>query len=105
MLTADEMLFAGASIGYSKNNVKVNIGNQKFYLYSSAVASNPYYTMTPAAYSSNTPYVYGFYNGNLSLTAANSSSAGIRPALALKSTAKISGGNGTASNPYVISGV
>lgn len=105
MLTTDEMLFAGASIGYSKNNVKVNIGNQKFYLYSSAVASYPYYTMTPAAYSSNTPYVYGFFNGNLSLLAANSDSAGIRPALALKSTAKISGGNGTASNPYVISGV
>ena len=61
--------------------------------------------LIPAAYSSNTPYVYGFFNGNLSLLAANSDSAGIRPALALKSTAKISGGNGTASNPYVISGV
>lgn len=105
MLTADEMLFAGASIGYSKNNVKVNIGNQKFYLYSSAANNYAYYTMTPAAYSSNTPYVYSFGNGNLSLIAANSASAGIRPALALKYTATISGGNGTASNPYVISGV
>ena len=105
MLTADEMLFAGASIGYSKNNVKVNIGNQKFYLYSSAANNYAYYTMTPAAYSSNTPYVYSFGNGNLSLIAANSANAGIRPALALKYTATISGGNGTASNPYVISGV
>lgn len=105
MLTADEMLFAGASIGYSKNNVKAEIGNQKYYLYSSTVNNYAYYTMTPAAYSSNTPYVYGFSGGYLGLINANSSGAGIRPAIALKYTAKISGGNGTASNPYVISGV
>lgn len=105
MLTADEMLFAGASIGYSKNNVKAEIGNQKYYLYSSTVNNYAYYTMTPAAYSNNTPFVYGFSGGYLGLINANSSGAGIRPAIALKYTAKISGGNGTASNPYVISGV
>lgn len=105
MLTADEMLFAGASIGYSKNNVKAEIGNQKYYLYSSTVNNYAYYTMTPAAYSNNTPFVYGFSGGYLGLINANSSGAGIRPALALKASVKISGGNGTASNPYVISGV
>lgn len=105
MLTADEMLFAGASLAYSKNNIRANIGNQNFYLYSSSIANYVYYTMTPAAYTYETPYVYGFGNGYLSLVSANSNGSAIRPALALKSTVKISGGNGTASNPYVISGV
>ena len=100
LLTADEVLFAGASIGYEKDNVKVYIGNQKYYL---ATSSNTaYYTITPALYTNKTPYVYAVgYNYVAPITSSTGSNA-YRPVIALKSSSTISGGNGTASNPYVI---
>ena len=98
MLTADEALFAGLSIGYDK----AYIGNNKSYLYSSAANNYAYYTITPADYKNSTPSVYGIKNNYVTPIVSTSNDVAYRPVIALKSDTIISGGDGTVSNPYII---
>ena len=98
MLTADEALFAGLSIGYDK----AYIGNNKSYLYSSAANNYAYYTITPADYKNSTPSVYGIKNNYVTPTISTSNNVAYRPVIALRSDTIISGGDGTVSNPYII---
>jgi hypothetical protein len=97
LLTADEVAFAGAI--YDKTNYTSYLSKN--------ASSNSWWTISPHNF-------YNFDNGyyraliipviaskGLYRAEANASYA-IRPAISLVSTAKISGGTGTAINPFVI---
>jgi hypothetical protein len=97
LLTADEIAFAGATYGYSNKN-------EIFYLYRNA-SYNPWLTLSPfQVYESNTSYANVLIvqtSGYFSFVRTDYSYA-IRPAISLVSTAKITSGDGTVANPYVI---
>ena len=105
LLTLDEVIYAGGSVLRP---------NGKYYLMENASATGStlmegWWTMTPAGFFSlgDTARAIMFYvndngTGLISYTYADYP-LGIRPAISLKPTVKISGGNGTASSPYVIS--
>ena len=88
--------------------------DEKYYLMENASATGStliegWWTMTPAGFFSlgdtaRAIIFYVNYNGTglISYTYADYP-LGIRPAISLKPTVKISSGNGTASSPYVIS--
>jgi hypothetical protein len=91
LLTADEIAFAGAIYGTA---------NRTYYLYKNA-SSNYWWSLSPH-FSDNIARVWGVYtSGDLSY-AFVSYANGVRPAISLVSTAKISSGDGTSTNPYVI---
>lgn len=100
-LTADEIMFAGAggpmnSDGTTTNNTTMFLNN-----------SGTFWTMTPRGYSTN-GYVRGvpyFGSGNLSTIWTNISARtmGVKPAISLESGIEASSGNGSFTNPYVIS--
>lgn len=105
LLTLDEVIYAGGSVLRP---------NGKYYLMENASATGStlmegWWTMTPAGFFSlgdtaRAIIFYVNYNGTglISYTYADYP-LGIRPAISLKPTVKISSGNGTASSPYVIS--
>ena len=105
LLTLDEVIYAGGSVLRP---------NGKYYLMENASATGStlmegWWTMTPAGFFSlgDTARAIMFYvndngTGLISYTYADYP-LGIRPAISLKPTVKISSGNGTASSPYVIS--
>ena len=105
LLTLDEVIYAGGSVLRP---------NGKYYLMENASATGStlmegWWTMTPAGFFSlgdtaraNIFYVNDNGTGLISYTYADYP-LGIRPAISLKPTVKISSGNGTASSPYVIS--
>lgn len=105
LLTLDEVIYAGGSVLRP---------NGKYYLMENARATGStlmegWWTMTPAGFFSlgDTARAIIFYVNNngtglISYTYADYP-LGIRPAISLKPTVKISSGNGTASSPYVIS--
>jgi hypothetical protein len=107
LLTADEVAFAGG---------KYNVTNSTYYLMKNAT-SYSWWTLSPfdltcSGWSSCKDTAYGFvvYNNGalLSHTSGTYISSyvagadGLRPAISLVSTAKIIGGDGTSTNPYVI---
>ncbi len=98
LLTADEIAFAGETYGP---------GNNKYYLYKNANTSSKYYwTLTPHSYGTgNNAYTIITTNvSSFGTSAVNISGFfGIRPAVSLKSNTTISSGNGTQSNPFVVS--
>ena len=92
LLTYDEVVYAG---GYYKQN------NSNYYLYNSAIY---WWTMSPAGLSDSYSSVWrvdntgsidynSFYKGN---------ALSIRPVINLKSDTKISSGDGTKNNPFVV---
>lgn len=89
LLTADELMFAGAS---SKNT------NRGFYLY--ANAKGEWWTQTPG-YRDGDYYSVFTYNVGLSGVGAPYPKAYLRPSIALKSSVEITG-SGTASDPFVV---
>ena len=90
LITADEVEFAGGK----------NENNTSYYLYN----RQQYWTMSP--YYWNNPNAWVFLvtaNGMLQYNGANAT-IGLRPVINLKSdTTFTSGGNGTRTNPYVVS--
>ena len=66
-------------------------------------SSNHQWTLTPSSSSSNTVFSVATY-GYVSLISANGTSNAVSPALYLSSNVKISGGTGTSSDPYQLSG-
>ena len=88
LLTADELMFAGAS----------SSSNTSFYLYVNS--NDEWWTLSPSRYSGD---YYGTFTYADRLFAQDLAypTAYLRPAIAIKSTA-IVGGTGTKTNPYVI---
>ena len=88
LLTADELMFAGAS----------SSSNTSFYLYVNS--NDEWWTISPANY--NGSYYISFtYKDKIYSLDIPYPSAYLRPAIAIKSTA-IVGGTGTKTNPYII---
>lgn len=92
LLTADEVIFAGAIV-YFRNN--------SMYLYENANATS-WWTMSPYYFNGDYAYDwlvdYSYVVGSIT----SNSSAAVRPAISLMSSATISGGTGTSEDPYVI---
>ena len=92
LITADEVMYAGAAGTTS---------NYGYYLYT----GNYYWTMSPYHFYSPNSHAYVFRvhsygylgNSNVSWTAG-----GVRPVINLKSSVQITGGDGTADNPYIV---
>ena len=100
ILTADEMVLAGLTplSTYYNNNYDEN--SVSSYLRSNA--NGYYWTLSSVGFVNNVPYVWNAsVDGDLSDVGVDISHA-LRPSIALKSDTTISGGNGTASNPFVI---
>ena len=100
ILTADEMVLAGMATlsTYYNNNYDEN--SVSSYLRSNA--NGYYWTLSSVGFVNNVPYVWNAsVDGDLSDVGVDISHA-LRPSIALKSDTTISGGNGTASSPFVI---
>ena len=100
LLTVDEMALAGMSTisAYFNNNYDEN--SVTSYLRSNANAS--YWTLSPFVFDDDGVRVWssadvGGFSGNGAL-----GSCALRPVVSLKSATTISGGNGTASSPFVV---
>ena len=92
LISADEVAYAGGVW---------NTNNTSYYLYT----GQNYWTMSPYRFSSSTSFANVFYvysTGRLGSNNVNSTN-GVRPVINLKSSVQITGGNGSSSNPYVIS--
>ena len=89
LLTADEMMLAGASASFTNKN---------------------YYLYTEEKYSTLSPYSFEYYGGyNLMIYSAGGLSSGsiesrigVRPAVSLTAGTRYIDGDGTAENPFVI---
>lgn len=88
LLTADELMFAGAS----------SSSNTSFYLYVNS--NDEWWTISPANYDGSY-YISFTYKDKIYSLDIPYPSAYLRPAIAIKSTA-IVGGTGTKTNPYII---
>ena len=91
MITADEVSFAGG---------KSETTNSSYWLYT----NENYWTMSPYAFASSN--ARGFYidsAGRLGSPYVYLENIGLRGVIALKSDAKVSSGDGTMANPYIVS--
>ena len=92
LITADEVMYAGGT----------NSNNYGYYLYT----GNSYWTMSPF-FCNSTGGARVLRVDSLGILGGNGSivndTYGVRPVINLRSDVTISGGNGTSSNPYVIS--
>jgi len=91
LITADEVVMAGGKYGKE---------NGQYYIYN----GQNYWAMSPSHWNGN--YAYVFYvsvNGHLSFDYVSNTTPGLRPVINLKSDVTFSGGNGTQTNPYVVS--
>ena len=91
LITADEVMYAGGKFA----------NNTAYYLYN----GQNYWTMSPREWGGTYAWVFVVYvSGSLSNTNVNGSTPGLRPVINLKAdTLFATGGNGTQSNPYVVS--
>ena len=100
MLTADEMVFAGATLWD---------GNDNYYLYHSSNEKYYFWTMTPFYYTYTGAGIFMNVDsskgkGNLDTRPSfyGESDFTIRPSISLKKGITVSGGEGTKDNPYII---
>lgn len=92
LLTVDEILFSGLNNDTYNNN------------YLTENALKLWWSLSPYQLSGGWLFIYGVNNiGEETSFIASAGNVGLRPAIALKSNTTISSGNGTASNPFVIS--
>ena len=100
LLTVDEMVLAGLALGpmYRNNNYDEN--SVTSYLRSNAI-SNRYWALSPIDFYSSALIWRTNGYGWLAAVGAGGSYA-LRPSIALKSDTTISGGNGTASSPFIV---
>lgn len=90
LITADEVAYAGGVAGTA---------NQSYYLYTSQY----YWTMSPCYYYNGYAGVFDVYSsGYLGWYYVNDT-RGVRPVINLKSDTQFSSGDGTSSNPYIVS--
>ena len=88
LITADEVAYAGGVNGRS---------NTSYYLYT----GQTYWTMSPRSFDNSGAYMFHAGSG-ISDTTVNSA-YGVRPVINLKADTQFSSGDGTSSNPYVVS--
>ena len=100
LLTVDEMVLAGMTTDstYFNNNYDENPVTS--YLRSNA--NDYYWTLSPLAFNGEGAGVWSSTDGGCLLDDGASFSDALRPVVSLKSATTISGGNGTASSPFVI---
>ena len=100
LLTADEMVLAGtAAYPVYENN---NYDETSVTSYLRNNANDYYWTLSPFAFRDDDVYVwFAFDDGALVVDAVGNSHA-LRPVVSLKSATTISGGNGTASSPFIV---
>ena len=92
LLTVDEVKYAGGSKS-----------NSNYYLYINGIGRGTW-TMTPATFDSAYPFIFSIYSSGGFTSESSDWNISVRPVINLKSTTEIiEGGNGTQSNPYVIS--
>ena len=103
LLTTDEMVLAGFSLVsvYFNNYDYYNKNSVTSYLSSNAT-STKYWTLSPFALDSSAECWVATSISFLSFDFYVNYSVGLRPAIALKSSTTISGGNGTASSPFIV---
>ena len=90
LLNYDEVVYAGGYFGQSNTN---------YYLYNSAI---DWFTMSPAGFSgSNSRVWYVYTAGGIGNRDVDSTSA-VRPVLILSTDTKISSGDGTKKNPFMV---
>ena len=89
LITADEVVYAGGVHGVTNSN---------YYLY----VNHTYWTMTPTYYVGGTGVYCVYSDGSGSAPTVNVNN-GVRPVINLRADVTISSGDGTASNPFVIS--
>ena len=92
LLTADEMIFAGATVKET---------NQDYYLY---LSEKPFWTMSPVLFNSDDDNNYSaqIAIGNVGLDVANvNQSFYVRPVINIKGNVTVTG-NGTSSSPYTV---
>lgn len=92
LLTADEVIYAGAVY---------NVVNNSFYLYNSNITNNSY-LMTSASKTYNTysPFVLSS-DGRLS-EEVGTTVLGVRPVITINKTTTIASGDGSVNNPYIL---
>ena len=92
LITADEVAMAGGVY---------NSVNDNYYLYN----GQNFWTLSPSHFHSDNSIVYAWYInylGNMERWSGVTNSYGVRPVINLKSDTKITKGDGTALNPYVV---
>ena len=100
LITADEISYAGGLFGTNNSN---------YYIAQNASSgASWWWTMSPYLWNSNVSYAYVFVVGGPSNTGYLNGDRvynpdGVRPVISLKACVTTSEGNGTASNPYIIS--
>ncbi len=93
MITADEVMYAGGIWGAANSTYYLNINN----IFATMTPNSSFQVATyPNA------YMVGVSNNGYIGQSTVQGSGGLRPVINLKSTTKITGGIGTASDPYVI---
>ena len=101
MLTFDEVVYAGAGA----NSYRSDVSNSKYYLDNNAL-NNYWWILSPVGFVSDDDQFNsfeisindGYFNDSVNVLGADA----LRPVVTLLSTTKISGGNGTISNPYTV---
>ena len=101
LLTADEMVLAGMAPVSAYINNNYNQNSVTSYLRSNATF-DWYWTLSPIAFDGDGAYVWGSDAVGLFGGDGVDSSSALRPVVSLKSATTISGGNGTASSPFIV---
>ena len=98
-ITADEAMYAGATIEY--NNV-----TSDFYMINDRQKTEElnFWTITPENFYNDSDFAFIITNDGIlaSLDVANDAIGRFRPAINLKAGIKITGGDGTKTNPYIV---
>ena len=104
LLTVDEMALAGMATYpvYINNNYNENLVTS----YLGSNANNDYWTLSPFAFNGGDAAVWFYFDGGTLISDTGGdfvdASRALRPVVSLKSATTISGGNGTASSPFVV---
>ena len=98
LLTSDEIVYAGA-VAALTNKV---VPNTSYYLYENA-SGTAWWTLSPYAKAYSVAYVFAVGTQGQLGSGVFDVEGALRPAVSLVAEATILGGDGTSSNPYVIS--
>ena len=101
LLTADEMVLAGMAPGSAYINNNYNQNSVTSYLRSNATF-DWYWTLSPVDFGGFDAVVWGSDGDGGLVDDRVGHSDALRPVVSLKSATTISGGNGTASSPFVV---
>ena len=91
LITVDELMMSGYADGYINKSTYTN-------------STSTYLTMTPNYYDyfSSAACIFSVINGYVSTSLNTTVNIGLRPVINIRGDSKISGGIGTASDPFLI---